>query len=711
MNNEIYFRRSLKICPPDYLRHGDARQLNFAGVASLDANLRKLGFTLHADLAVALMGVNPDTLKVIHDEAIRTAKELKGVRRYRAMYPNFPKQVMEASDAELYINAMLHYWGDAFQVRIMPNYPTEQRAELDFDESKYKVIKLGAPHDYIALMANLMSSKSAFSTQDRNDIASMGVHDFMAAIHQVESFDNRENKAVLAALLLGHGQILQDYIKFDTATDVLRLAVAMSDGDVSLAEPTKFRNFRRYERRLLIGLLDDIYKPEEDMLRHESAWKRLGEKLHPGEFKSNRTAVEAFNTIRNNGTVEVFNAQVEKALAEKDVFTAIDLLVTRPGEFARRLDHVLRIAAGYKHLQAIIVDRFGEVAGKVSPTVLLQLRNAMLHREGKRAFFPKGSVAKLQVMEDTRTELSENVRNAVVLTCGVALQNIFNERGYMGKVFLDESLQKVAIPFGMRNAAEGTKTLGRGSRLPLGGDTKTLRFFIWWKDTENDASKSNYGYSSRVDIDLSAVVLDADMHPVLSVSYTNLRETGVVHSGDITSAPKGASEFIDIDFALLKRYHPKARYVAMTLHNYSGQAYAELPECFAGFMERPNGHTGEIYDPRTVTNKVDLTAKSTGATPFIFDLMSREAIWVDLSIRAEGGYHNVHSTKTQITDIMDTMVNLTPPSLHDLFWLHATGRGCEWVYDRSEVDEDTTVFALDGTVTPFDTEKILSEYL
>ena len=28
---------------------------------------------------------------------------------YNLMYPNFPEQVMEASDAELFVNAILHY--------------------------------------------------------------------------------------------------------------------------------------------------------------------------------------------------------------------------------------------------------------------------------------------------------------------------------------------------------------------------------------------------------------------------------------------------------------------------------------------------------------------------------------------------------------------------------------------------------------------------
>ena len=69
-----------------------------------------------------------------------------------------------------------------------------------------------------------------------------------------------------------------------TATDVLRLAVAMSDGDVSLAEPTKFRSFCRSERRMLLRLTGHSGDPTADMLRWKERWKRLGEKLHPGDY-------------------------------------------------------------------------------------------------------------------------------------------------------------------------------------------------------------------------------------------------------------------------------------------------------------------------------------------------------------------------------------------------------------------------------------------
>jgi len=53
------------------------------------------------------------------------------------------------------------------------------------------------------------------------------------------------------------------------------------------------------------------------------------------------------------------------------------------------------------------------------------------------------------------------------------------------------------------------------------------------------------------------------------------------------------------------------------------------------------------------------------------------------------------------------LVGLQKPNLYDLFVAHATARGT-LVMDREQAD---TVFALDGDVTPFDTEDILANYL
>lgn len=701
MSNRIYFRRSRKVVVENY---DEASNLNFAEVASFDANLRKLGYTLDGELAARLLHAPVDEIKRIHDSLIREAKEIKGVRRYVAMYPNFPTQVMEADEAELYINAMMHYFGTSVGMRILPKYERAARPELDFDESKFSRVRLGSYADFVNLISNLMGSKSAFSPTDVADIKALGSVEFAHCLNVAsgKGLVNRENKATLFAHGLSKGWITETFVgsHLDTATDILRLAVAMSDGDVSLAENTRFRSFKRSERRFLLGALASLTGANraEDMARHASAWKRLGERLHPGEHGM----ADVFKAVRENGAVESFNSRVESAITGGNPLVVMSILMERPGEFARRLDKVLRMTNDNRD-GLTIVSNFASVAEKASATVLLQARNNLVTREGRnvRAFFPKGSVAKLQTRSDQRGGIRPLVLNTAVNNIEVALVKKFRGGESLGKVFVDPNLKGVAIPFGLRNASKSVKTVGRGSRLPLGGDAKIIRFFIWWKDAES----GGWGWGSHTDIDLSAVMFGADFRYKDSITYYNLRGSGAVHSGDITSAPNGASEFIDIDVDKLRKRG--VRYVAMTLHSYSGQDYAELPECFAGFMEREDLGSGEIYDPRTVVNKADLTAKSKGATPFIFDLETGEAIWVDLSMQISPQAGNVANTKGQITSLVEAMTTLTPPNLYDLFCFHAAARG-DFVFDRAEAD---TVFAFDGDVTPFDTELILDKYL
>ena len=58
------------------------------------------------------------------------------------MYPNFPEQVMELSDAELYLNAIIHYLTDG---KILPSYETEER-ETENLWQKQKVISYGTTY-------------------------------------------------------------------------------------------------------------------------------------------------------------------------------------------------------------------------------------------------------------------------------------------------------------------------------------------------------------------------------------------------------------------------------------------------------------------------------------------------------------------------------------------------------------------------------------
>jgi hypothetical protein len=238
-------------------------------------------------------------------------------------------------------------------------------------------------------------TKSALAPDDRADLAWF----FQTYRDQMlpyipDAVPLREHAALLASLLLRHtacgSAVIGQYLQ--TATDVLRLAVALSDGDLSLATATRFRNFTRPERRLLLGLLEDCNNCVEDMLRYPEPWKRLGERLHPGTYQARfpRSAA-AFDVIRNDRPFPTFRSQVEGALRTGDVPAALELLQHRPGELARRLDHLLRLDGQ----PDAVITVFSQCAAAVSTPVLLQVLAHFVHRpvpRPLRVVFPKGEV-------------------------------------------------------------------------------------------------------------------------------------------------------------------------------------------------------------------------------------------------------------------------------------------------------------------------------
>src|SRR5262249_52839214 len=150
------------------------------------------------------------------------------------------------------------------------------------------------------------------------------------------------------------------------------------------------------------------------------------------------------------------------------------------------------------------------------------------------------------------------------------------------------------------------RTVARGSRLSL-PPGPIIRLFLWWRNGR-----------SRTDIDLSAALFDSDFRYVDVLSYYSLKSWGAIHSGDIVDGPKGAAEFIDLDTDVLRQRG--IRYVTATLSSYTQQPYCELPECFAGWMNREAAGSGEIFEARTVVDRLDLTAETIFALPLVFDL-------------------------------------------------------------------------------------------
>ncbi|MGN7414660.1 TerD family protein [Paenibacillus sp. SAF-068] len=701
MNNTIYLRRANKlIIEPNEGK----QQLPKTYLATALKNMEALGYTFSDELMQVMRQLSKEQFEAVYHQLVSDLRVMVGAHvQYTPMYAGFPMQVMQADEAELYLNAMIHYLTNLTVV--YTDQPSVERMPL-LEKTDLKVIGLGDKEAFQTLIRQIIEAKGSISETDKKDIDTVLGHADTEEVDAIlpAEIPFKENVGFVVSSLLKHEKANIDRIGsyFKTASDVLRLAVAWSNGDVSLAAASPFRKFKRRERRLLLGLLEQCGSITEDMLRYKDRWIRLGEILHPSEYKLRYPRCEeAFDILRNNKPYSTFNGSVELAFQYRNVWSLIDLLSQRPGEFARKLDHMLRMTED----ETYVLLAFGEVAAQVSTPVLLQVRQHFAKRnEGTdlRVFFPKGNVAKAFGIPNELPEIDEATCQNVVQLCEQALITRFADFPALGKTYIDERLQHYLVPFSQRSASKALRTIVRGSRIPM-GEGNTIRFFSWWKEGEVDGTPTG-----RVDIDLSAVMYDENWNYVEHISYTNLRSVKykAAHSGDIVTAPYGASEFIDLHIPSIVDYG--GRYVVTTLHSFTSHPYCNLPECFAGWMMRKKPGSGEIYEPSTVENKMDITADTQIAIPVILDLVERTIIWTDLALTRYPDYHNnVEGNQKGIVLMGKAMTTLRKPHLYDLFMLHAKARG-ELVDTKDQAD---TIYAVDEGVTPYDIEQIMAEYL
>ncbi len=681
-------------------------------IMSFDKNLESLGYCLSPECIEAMRSVDPKRIKKLYDETVEVLLgAVGGDVTHKPMYKNFPASVMDAEYAELLYDQIVGYIVDA--VDTVTGSDPSMRDEISFDGDeikrldveKRKALKPISPAyecDFIAFCRNLIGGKTAMSSDDKAIVAKSFELGYSNIIPSSIPF--KENLAFVASLINRYPQTDVSEIRFATATDVLRLATAFSNGDISLASNTKYKLDSR-QRRIVLSLMNDVAihnsRAVEDMLRNRERFVRLAEILHPHSevnCKKFPAAASVFMTIRDKKAVRSFSSKVEAAIRNGDIAVAVNLLSGRPGEFIRRLDVLLRTSLDVT-TQNLVLDKFEEITDKISTPLLLTVRTLFISRSNAneadaiRVAFPKGSVCKAYSYSKPVGEIPAAVCDRVVRICEEALCKNYAEKEPLGKVYLSDELKNFVVPFATRSESKTARTITRGSRVKVDEASKVLRSFIYWKGR---------------DVDLSACVIDSDLNWLTHISFTHLKEGDyAVHSGDITYAPNGASEFIDFDLEKLKEAYPSSRYIVFNIISYSGETFAQIPQCFFGAMSRESMLSGEIYEPSTVDFKVEFDSPYTTMTPAIFDLETMEYIWVDMPFGSGIG-NTIEGNMNANQSAIYSVLNINRPNLYDLFALHIKARNGELVDDINDAD---TVFSTTVGITPYDKDVIVSEYI
>lgn len=685
-------------------------------------NLNAYGYTVSAKVFERLQLLDSVTLHNVYNAVTENIKQRLGAdKKYRPMYPGFPRQVMELPRERLFINAIFHYLTGG---QWMPYECDDVKAVENEAETigKLTVISLGTTEDLMEIFTNLWKSKTSISPQDKEDLAAImkNVHGIDYRKYVPEEIPLKENAALFGKLTLecvkgATVQIIAPYFK--TATDILRLVVGLSDGDLSLAEKSKLRSLKRRERNAVMYLLANLSWDSmiEDMFRYKNRWIYVGQFLHPGEFKNPMfdKVLLAFSMLRADDKPLMFAGKVQKAINDGDMRAAVNILSGRPGEFARLLDKLLRED---KSSQNYVADCFKKCADKVSTPVLWQVyahfiqrleeANNPANKSDVRVFFPKGNVAKALVIGNDLPAIDARVCKTIVNAASLGIVHQYKSREPLGKVYLSPEFKNYLVPFSQRSASKTSKIVVRGSKLQVEEGTKVVRSFIWWTNTKK----------GRIDVDLSALVLNERWGYQTHLSYTNLRDGSIksCHSGDITNGGDvngdGVAEFIDIDIDSV--LNKGGRYVVFQIFNYSGIKFSDMENLRFGWMERDAVNDRAIFEPRKVKMNMDVTAESTVAIPVIFDCKQRRYIWCDLNLGLNGitgyrtycGGNNLESNIHGVTASCYGIANIHKPDLFRLIRANVMSRpDTEFTENRDEAD---VIFDTDNTAP----KKIISDF-
>lgn len=646
-------------------------------VYTTNAHLMTMGYMLDRYAIEMMARSRREHIIRFHNEAMTYLKEvLGGDNDYKPIYKNFPQEVMNKTDIELFAGAIVHYMSNGTWEP--PTVPFEK--EMAFETVKYTVLKYATQDRFNKIFTDLVSVNTSLMPQD------MEIIKWFVSSNQILIFPDaipfKENLCTLAGMGLD--------VPVKTTTDVLRIAVHMSGGDISLPkvppskikgfiprsryaystgyvdnphrEAFKFKKFTRSERKRILSLLEKTNCDASEMILKSERWVRLGEILHPGEYKTKYPkAFEAFTKVRESNVKSWYsrlNAEFKISLSN-----GLLVLEERPGEFVRRIDWLVRT---YPDNLDTIMTALSVAADKASNKILFEVyehfekrkdststRKIMIKGARKPYILPELPEIPRKTIDDIQTKIMD------------MLISKFSKLEPLGVCIVDEKLKKIPIPTNMRNMDFTTKPIIRGQRTPIELDNpKVIRGFVHWFDEHGNE-----------DLDLSATFVgvnnEQDVMEVCSYMRTRLGDGdvhGVLHSGDVRHRQGACAEYIDIDIEFAKSKGFK--YAVFDVRNFNGGSLDGLQAVF-GTMEREFPESNNIWLPETISRTQKLQSKAISTYICIIDLETMEYIHLDIDSEENTAMGSIKETKNLIE-----LYSKGPKfSVYDLVLLHVIARG------------------------------------
>lgn len=640
-------------------------ELSIATIGTVVSNFAYYGFVPSAEVLSAIMESDDDSVGAWWSEIDQALAQITGDDKNIGdfvVYKNFPGEVLEMSQAEYWTKQILMYWG-------LPNELFTEEAlerESSDDQLSLKVLHLSDENTLRSIQTGLLAQPARWTDVQTADVTALifglGLPCDMAAI------PFKENMVIVASEAIKAGTL----ISVGSATDVLRLGVALSDGDVSLRENTKFRNFKRPERRMLLEMLQESSANlMEDVAMRRGVWKRFLRNLHPSDYAAKCPAViEAQQTLYASKTIATHASLIEKYIAEKDPL-AIPLAVKRPGDFARRLQKMLSVFG------MAAANPFAEtVVPKLKTVQLLKLRNYLLFTNARnhRMFAPKGNWSRVQVI-DNKVSIDEDCREfllqAIDTELGIRINSSFPDG-----VTLDETADYVKL----KDNDSTLTDYGRGTVFPIPDSVNFIRLSSYWEC----AGQTNVWYDNGVNF------FNEEWSPVGTICWNEtspLFNQAAVFSGDPTNAKdvKGrACQMIDV--YLDKLDEAKVRYAVWNILCYSNKKFSEAECVRASLQWGENPEKGKLFDPARCQLQFPIDSESLTSYIAYIDVKERKIVYMDAAFA--GAINSAKSNESVLAANMPAYLEYldTLPSVKDLFAQAKPGNGALVTYSDKDYE-------------------------
>ncbi len=593
--------------------------------ASVAAELLQLGFSLDQRALVVLSNASKGDVESFYSEVVPYLREVTGsTRSFRPFWKGFPEQVMSMSETELWFHQLVHY---ASNGAYDPSDWTKSRPAA-FERGSYTRVTAGTEEDLDRVFTDLASVNQSLGPEELLTLGWFVASGRALVMPAVVPF--RENLAVLAAL--GAPVVLRD------PTDVLRVAAVMSGWSASLpALPSpkqgrgwgvtkvdrnsmRFGRFSRAVRRRIMDLLEGTSCDPADMATRSGRWKRLGEVVHPGEFRrTHPRAFAAFESVRD-GRARSWYSELD-ACMRSSLTAGLAKMAERPGELMRRIDRLFRSHPGSVDE---VISAVAQAAPRASNKVLFEVYAHMERRRlpvtGRTAMIKGGRsrtpIPDLPALPGAAVDAVQDVVLGAVRGKLAALPAL-------GACSVDLDLFKYPLPTNMRSVNPAMRPAPRGTRTPMTPNgAGTVRAFVHWMDDHGSQ-----------DIDLTATFVpdgkDGGKAKPTLVGWNGVHSSAfAAYSGDVRHRWGACAEYIDVNLsaALAAGY----RYVVLDARNFNGGSMASVPECAFGCMERERPLAGEVFRPDTLANAVRLQSEASSVLVSLLDLREREYIMLDL---------------------------------------------------------------------------------